>query len=315
MIYRIAEPAVGGKGLVGIYPSWQEGEHALDAILLEQTREHYFSILFMRNYFAQFFQRIAPALQAYGQYIDIVAGWEIEKIRLTLLPLNPNVEVFRLSAMHFNHFELMDHVRQTQLQTNLKEFDIFFTVVERPDQLKNLDLLTELLSKVQLPLKVVGYGKWGAPIWRSIAQNKHLAVTFREKTKVDDLDERRQFLEDLVHSRCLLVTSKYEGYCRLIGEALYLQVPVLLPADIQCENWVHLSQENCRLYLPTTFEACLKEMIGRNWSFSPPVFKEGNQLLRKYFNAYLMSHGMPSTQAWYPLQYGALNDQLVTLGT
>jgi glycosyltransferase involved in cell wall biosynthesis len=314
MIYRIAEPPPGGKGLVGIYPAWGD-DGTQDALILERQRASHFSLLFTRNYAGQFFGRIAAPLSRYGQYVDIVCGWELERIRMFFLPLNPAVEVFPLSAMHFNTFDLIDQVRE-QLSTGqiAKRHDLFFAMSDRPDRLKNVKLLVQLLSKTTHPLKVVGYGRVSRAQRRAIAANPALRFSWCGKADIIDPEQRLQFLRDLAQSQCLLVTSRAEGYSRLIGEALLLRVPVLLFTEILCENWVHLNADNCRLFTVSTFEACLREVLSRDWDFSPPEYADGNQALRQCFEDYLNRRGLPVPVTWHRLGYGALPEERVEPG-
>jgi hypothetical protein len=116
------------------------------------------------------------------------------------------------------------------------------------------------------------------------------------------------FLLDLARSRCLLVTSRVEGYCRLIGEALCLGVPVVLYAGILCENWEHLNGGNCRLFTEGLFQRCLDDVLAREWAFPPPEYADGNALLRRHLEDYMRRHGWPPPAVWHPLRYGALTD-------
>lgn len=312
MIYRIAEPPPGGKGLVGIYPEW-DGTGDEEALILSRTRADHFSILFTRNYISHFFRRISYHLQRYGGMVDIVCGWEIEKIRMFFIPYNPAVEVFPLSAVHFNTFGLLQSIRQRVSAGQItKENDLFFAVSERPDGLKNTPLLVSLLSRTENHLKVTGYGRVNESDLEEIRGNPNLYFTWRGKASVTDPAERQAFLTDLASSRLLLVTSKAEGYSRLIGEALYLGVPVLLFADILCENWFHLNSRNCRLFIESTFEPCLKDMLSRRWEFTPPDYEDGNRLLKRLFIDFLSRRGLPEPVTWYPLQYGARNDKVIS---
>jgi hypothetical protein len=55
-------------------------------------------------------------------------------------------------------------------------------------------------------------------------------------------------------------------------------------------------------------------MLSREWDFPSPEYPDGNWALRHYFEDYLRYRGLPRPQTWYPLRYGALTDQRVTLG-
>lgn len=305
MIYRIADPPAGGKGVLGIYPAWDE-DGSLDAQILAASRERYISVLFTRNYASVFFERIASGLVQYGRWVDVICGWDTEKLLMFFRPINPGIEVFPLSAMNFNTFPLLDEARNTHLD---KRYDIFFSIVDRSDGLKNTALLVHLLAGVNRPLSLVGYGRLDDAALQAIMANPHLVFTWRGKTSPVKPEERRAFLADLAASRCLLVTSRAEGYCRMMGEALYLHIPVMLEAGIQCENWVHLSHENCCLFNESSFSSSLDFVLQRVWSFQSPVYEDGNLSLKRYLGDYLLRRGLPEPQVWYPLEYGAVNDE------
>lgn len=311
MIYQIAVPPKGGKGLIGIYPSW-ENDGAEDEQILIKQRD--FSILFTKNYSGQFCRRIEKQLLRYGQFVDIVCGWEPEKLRMLFLPLNPSIEVFPLSAMHFNTFDLISQVQQQRTRkTKNKKHDIFFAVSDRPDRLKQVNLMVQILAKTNRPLRVVGYGRISETTQREIKRNPRLFFSWQGKAAVNDTQERLKFLTDLAQSCCLLVTSRAEGYSRLIGEALLLGVPVLLYAEILCENWPHLNSNNCRMFTEATFNSCLNDILARDWDFPPPEYPDGNRMLRKYFEDYLSCRGFPKPDIWYPLSYGGQTKHRVTL--
>ena len=311
MIFKIAEPPSGGKGLLGIYPDW-EGSGIEEASILRTARERYCALLFTRNYFFQFFQRIAPQLEQYGSLVDIVCGWDVEKICMFYAAYNPQIEVFPISAMHFNTFDLLQDVRNQAQSQPQKTSDVFFALSDRPDRLKNKALLVDLLSGNRCPLIVTGYGRLDDADLARITANPSIQLNWREKAQVTDQEQRLTFLQNLARSRCLLVTSTMEGYARLIGEALYLGVPILLNAGICCENWVHLNKDNCLLFTADTFDACLARMLSREWHFTAPVFPDGNTLLQEYFTSYLARQNLPAPTIWYPLGFGARNDYVVT---
>ena len=311
MIYKIADAPPGGKGLVGIYPDW-DGTGEEDAFILSKMVADHFIILFSRNYYSQFLQRIAAHLRCYGNMVDILCGWDEEKLRMSFFVYNPEVEVFSLSAMHFNTFEILRAIRHEAITNQLtKDNDLFFATSERPDGLKNTALLVKLLSLTQLRLRVIGYGRLSEQDLQRIRSNQMLDFTWRGKSAVMDTAQRKVFLRDLRRSRILLVTSTMEGYCRLIGEALYLGVPALLPSGICCDNWVHLNVGNCRLFLESTFDQCLADMLLTRWRFAPPSFSDGNKTLKMLFNEYLSRRKLPEPSVWHPLQYGALNDNII----
>ena len=307
MIYRIADPAESGKGVLGVYPEWDNDGNA-DARLLQRLKQRHVSVLFARNNAGVFFDRIAPALRQYGHLVDLVCGWEVERLRMFFLPLNPGVEVLPLSAMHFNTFDLLREARN-QAAGREKDFDVFFAMANRPDGLKNTELLGRLLGNAPRSLRVVGYGRLSDDVLARIAGNPHVELFWRGKAAVTDDAERLSFLLDLARSRCLLITSRVEGYCRLIGEALFLGVPVVLPAGILCDNWPHLNGTNSRLFVEALFDRCLDDVLGREWSFPPIDYAEGNQLLRQHVEAYMADRKLPLPRVWYPLRYGALTDQ------
>lgn len=313
MIYKIAETLPGGKGLLGIYPDW-DGSGVEEAAILRTAGDRYCSLLFTRNYFSQFFQRIAAQMKHYGNLVDIVCGWEVEKIRMYYSAINPAVEVFPLSAMHFNNFNLIREAGDYARSQPRPASDVFFAISDRPDGLKNKTLLVELLSTTRQPLRVTGFGRLDDADLGRLAANPILQFDWRGKAQVSDPAQRLAFLKALAVSRCLLVTSNFEGYARLIGEALCLGVPVLLYAGICCENWVHLDRNNCLLFSMDTFESSLALMLSRAWSFTSPVFGDGNLLLREYFTGYLAQRGLAAPVTWYPLNYGARNDRVITKG-
>lgn len=304
MIYRIADPPVNGKGLIGVYPSWNEdGQN--DAQILAGTRHFHFSMLFMRNHFAHFFSRIADQLKLYGSLIDIVCGWDVEKIKMFFLPINPHVEVFPFSAINFS---LEPTIRTPGEKRSAKETDLFFAVSDRPDNLKQANLLVEILSQTKHRLRVVGYGRLTSQQLACIESNPNLDFNWYGKAAVNNPEQRVMFLTRLAKSRCLLVCSIAEGYSRLIGEALILGVPILLNARIQCENWIHLKANNCRLFLESTFEMALKDILSQHWDFHAPEFQPGNDYLKHLFVDFLTRRGLPVPDKWYTLEYGALND-------
>lgn len=310
MIYRIAEPAERGKGVLGIYPEWDDDGDA-DARLLHRLQPRNVSVLFARNHVGTFFDRIAPALRQYGHLVDLVCGWEAERLRMFFLPLNPAVEVLPLSAMHFNTFDLLREARE-QAAGRGKIFDIFFATSSRPDGLKNTELLARLLGSLSRPAKVAGYGRLPDDVLARIDGNPRLDFTWRGKAAVDHAAARLSFLADLARSRCLLITSRVEGYCRLVGEALCLGVPVILPASIQCDNWPHLNSANSRLFVEALFDRCLDDVLGRTWNFPPPEYAEGNQFLRQHVEAYMRGRDLALPSVWLPLGYGALTDRRLT---
>ena len=311
MMYRIAEPAPGGRGVLGIFPEWGN-DGGDDARILHARRDRDISVLFTRNYSGQFIGRIGPQLLKYGSRVDVACGWETEKLRLLLLPLNPAIEFFRLSAMNFNSFDQISSVRQQSRLASVKEHDIFFAASHRPDGLKNVTLLNHVLTRSARRLRVVGYGRLSESQRSALVDSPHLDFHWRGKSAVDDPRQRRAFLTDLVRSRCLLVASRAEGYCRLIGEALLLGVPVLLYAEVLCENWVHLDAGNCRMFTEATFDHCLDEMLSRSWEFQPPVFADGNAELRRLLEEYFARRCLALPLTWYPLGFGAFTDRRIT---
>lgn len=310
MIYRIAEPAPGGKGVIGVYPEW-DTDGSADARILSRLHPDNLTVLFARNHASAFFARIAPALLQYGHLIDFVCGWQVEHLRMVFLPLNPNVEVLPLSAMNFNTFDLLREAR-SEASGQEKRFDVFFATSTRPDGLKNTESLGRLLGNVARSLRVVGYGRLEDDELARIAANQNLDFTWNGKAAIADPVARLRFLLDLARSRCLLITSRVEGYCRLIGEALFLGVPVILPAGILCDNWIHLNSNNCRLFVEDLFDICLDVVLRQTWNFPPPEFPEGNALLRQYVEAYLACRKLCLPRLWYPLHYGALTDRRLT---
>lgn len=315
MIYRIATPPANGKGLVGVYPEWPTKEadgESQDLKILEQQQD--FSLLFCRNYSGQFVRRIEKRLLQYGRFVDIVCGWEPERLRLLFLSFNREVEAVQLSAMHFNTFDLIARARRECVDVpQEKKHDIFFAVSQRPDNLKQADLLAGILAKIRRPVNVVGFGRLEDPLLSRIRENKNIHFSWQGKAAVTDPVQRWDFLTRLARSRCLLVTSRSEGYSRLIGEALLLGVPVLLNGEILCENWIHLNSENCRMFTAGTFEICLDDMLSREWDFIPPTYQEGNRVLKSFFEDFMRRRGLPMPETWYPLKYGALTDQPVSL--
>jgi glycosyltransferase involved in cell wall biosynthesis len=310
MIFKIAEPPPGGKGLLGISPDW-DGSPELDADTLRRARGNYFTALFTRNYFSQFFERISPALSQYGALVDIVCGWDTEKIRMYFQSINPAVEVLQLSAMNFDTFDLLDRARQAASGQG-KYSDLFFAISDRPDGLKNIPLLLEVCAKIDRPTRMCGYGRLHESVLEQIRQNPRIQLDWHSKADVADPTQRLTFLQDLAASRGLLVTSTHEGYARLIGEALYLGVPILLNAAIQCENWIHLNQRNCVLFDRSTFPAALSRLSSQSWEIDPPIYEDGNTCLRKFFMDYLARRGCPPPEVWYPLGYGARNENIYT---
>jgi glycosyltransferase involved in cell wall biosynthesis len=311
MIYRIASAPAKGKGLVGVYPEWENGGTGTkDKQFLEQQTD--FSMLFTRNYCGQFVKRIERQLLQFGRYIDIVCGWEPEKLRMLFLPFNPSIEVLRLSAMHFNTFDLISTVRNECARfPPEKKYDIFFSMSQRPDNLKQVDLLCGILSRIQQPTHIIGFGRLSDTTLIEIRKNKNVSFYWCGKAKVTDTGQRLNFLTELAKSRCLLVTSRVEGYCRLMGEALLLGVPILLDGEILCENWLHLNADNCRMFTEAAFDICLKDILSRAWNFTPPVYEDGNKLLQSFFKDFLHRRGLPLPETWFPLKYGALTDQRV----
>jgi hypothetical protein len=311
MIYRIADPSLAGKGLLGVYPSWDEDGYK-DYLILKETRNSHFAILFIRNHFAYFFSRIAKHMELYGSFIDIACGWDTEKIKMYLIPFNPRIEVFTLSAMNFDTFDLLDQVKKKIIQERIhKETDLFFAVSDRSDQLKQAELLVKLLSQTTCQLKVAGYGRLNSQQLDQIGSNSNLDFKWYGKALFDDPEQRIMFLTRLAKSKCLLVCSIAEGYSRLIGEALILGVPILLNAKIQCENWIHLNTQNCRLFIDSTFEICLKDILSNRWNFTSPVFQPGNEILKQLFLDYLKRKELPAPDKWYDLKYGAWNDNKI----
>jgi len=313
MIYRIAEPPPGGRGVVALYPSWSD-DGGPDEQILQRRRD--VAVLFTRNYSGEFLSRIGKQLRRYGSYIDIICGWEPEKLRMLMKPYRDDIEVLRLSAMNFNTFGLISETaRDFERGVRRRCRDIFFSVSERSDGLKNVGLLVRLLSQISAPCSVIGYGRMTEKSLSGISGNDHLRFEWRGKASVERAEERRAFLADLAGSRCLLVTSTAEGYCRLIGEALLLGVPVLLYSRILCENWLHLDVSNCRLFTEESFNDCLQSVLATEWSFRPPVYEDGNEALRSFCEDYLGRRGFPRPQTWYPLGYGALNDRVISDGS
>ena len=304
MIYRIATAASGGRGLVGVYPEWGDSG-AESARILAASRHQDLAILFTRNHPAHFAERIVAQLLQYGRYIDIVCGWELRQLRMIFGLFNPDVETLRLSAMNFNHFALLDEVRRETSRSPEGDHDIFFAASERPDELKNCRLLARLLGGLDRHVRVVGYGRLEEATLASIRSNRRISFDWRGKSKVTDPVARRAFLTTMAQSRSVLVTSRVEGYCRLIGEALLLSVPILLPATLQCENWIHLHPDNCRLYHPATFALALENILARTWRFDPPSFEDGNERLQEFVMDYLARRGMPQPAMWQTLGYGA----------
>lgn len=309
MIYRIAEPAREGKGVVALYPGWND-DGSLDEELLKRQGD--IAVLFTRNYSGEFLSRIGKPLGRYGRYIDIICGWEPEKLRMLMMTYRNDIEVLRLSAMHFNTFRLISEVRDAcEKDGRPGKHDIFFAVAERIDGLKNVEMLVNLLSHISRPVSVIGYGRMTEKNLETIRENHHLSFEWRGKAAVDNADERRTFLADLARSRCLLVTSRVEGYCRLIGEALLLGVPILLYSRILCENWIHLDSGNCRLFTEDSFEECLYSMLNESWDFEPPCYEDGNKVLRSFCEDHMRRRGLPLPAVWHPLGYGALNENVV----
>lgn len=305
MIYRIAEAAPGGRGVVGIYPDWT-GDGTHDRRLLERRQGRDISVMFVRNYSGHFFERITPALLQYGALVDVLCGREPERLRMFFVSLNPEVEVVPISAMHFNTFELLVEARR-RAERSCKRQDLFFATAARPDGLKNTELLIRLLGSCRTPLSCVGYGRLPDQDLQRIGANPKLSFRWRGKAALEP-EARLAFLEDLARSRCLLVTSRVEGYSRLVGEALGLGVPVVMHAAIQCENWIDLHRGNCRLFTEGTFEHCLQGVLASEWTAKPPTFEDGNALLQLHLEGIFRRRGWPLPVAWRPLRYGALTE-------
>ncbi len=304
MIYRIATAPPGARGLVGIFPDW-DGPGTRDAAILARRQD--FAVLMTRNYSGWFLHRIQQQLANWGQHVDIICGWEPEKLAMHMLPLNPQIETLRMSAIHFDTFELLQRAREESSGQPARH-DLFFAVARRPDELKQADLLVQLLEQVERPLRVAGYGRLPEQDLERIQGNPRVHFEWRGKASVADPHERLAFLTELARSRCLLMTSRVEGYARLVGEALFLGVPVLLNGLVLCENWSHLHRGNCRLFTPATFSRCLDEMLGSEWRFDPPAYEDGAQLLRRFFEDYLERRGLPQATTWHPLHFAGLND-------
>ncbi len=94
MIYRIATAPPGARGLVGIFPDW-DGPGTRDAAILARRQD--FAVLMTRNYSGWFLHRIQQQLANWGQHVDIICGWEPEKLAMHMLPLNPQIETLRNS--------------------------------------------------------------------------------------------------------------------------------------------------------------------------------------------------------------------------
>ncbi|WP_457557126.1 hypothetical protein [Candidatus Harpocratesius sp.] len=313
MIYRIAKASKGSKGIIAVYDSWiDDGKQ--DIKILINSKNQDIRILFLRSYFAVYYSLFYSRIIKYIKHIDIVCGWEIEKIYMLFKPLNPNIYVIQISAMNFNTFGLIKKI-QNQIMNNQieKKNDLFITISERKYDLKNARLLVDLLAKLERKIRITGYGRLSDESLEKIEKNHNINFIWKGKAKVYNKDERYQFLRDLAESKAVLITSYAEGYCKVIGEALLLKVPILLYAKILTENWVHLSHNNCVLFIPDDFEIKLNYILNHQFQFKYPRINEGNAYLQKELKKYFKKNKIPLPKTWFPLGFAAINKNYVKL--